>query len=57
VAKWKDGAYTSGPRTSWLKIRNLEYSQWENRRELFEARRDKARHRVRPVRPELALVR
>jgi hypothetical protein len=34
VAKWRGGTYQSGPRTSWLKIRNPEYSQWENRREL-----------------------
>ena len=56
VAKWKDGTYTSGPRTSWLKIRNPHYSQWENRREVFEARRDNAVRRVRPVRPALGLL-
>jgi bifunctional non-homologous end joining protein LigD len=56
VAKWKDGRYQPGPRTSWLKIRNPNYSQWENRRELFEARRDNAGRRIRPVRPQLALV-
>jgi ATP-dependent DNA ligase len=56
VAKWSGGTYTSGPRTSWLKIRNPHYSQWENRRELFEARRDNAQRRLRPVRPALALV-
>jgi ATP-dependent DNA ligase len=56
VAKWRGGAYQSGPRTSWLKIRNPEYSQWENRRELFEARRDNASRRARWVRPGLALV-
>ena len=58
VAKWKGGTYQSGPRTSWLKIRKPEYSQWENRRELFEARRDNAQRR-RPggwVKPELSLV-
>ena len=55
VAKWKDGTYTSGPRTSWLKIRNPQYSQWEHRRELFEARKDNAGRRARPHRPELAL--
>src|SRR5687768_7241485 len=47
--KWKGGTYTSGPRTSWLKIRNPKYSQWENRRELFEARRDNATRRNRWV--------
>jgi ATP-dependent DNA ligase len=56
VAKWMIGTYTSGARTSWLKIRNPQYSQWENRRELFEARRDKAQRRVRPKRPAIALT-
>ena len=56
VAKWKDGTYQSGPRTSWLKIRNPEYSQWENRRDLFEARRDHAQRRAKWIRPEVALV-
>jgi bifunctional non-homologous end joining protein LigD len=39
IAKWKNGTYQSGPRTSWLTIRNPEYSQWEGRR---VARRDNA---------------
>ena len=56
VAKWRGGTYQSGTRTSWLKIRNPNYSQWEGRRELFEARRDNADRRVRWVRPELALL-
>jgi bifunctional non-homologous end joining protein LigD len=57
VAKWKGGTYQSGPRTSWLKIRNPEYSQWENRRELFEARRDSGQRRAtRWAKPQLALV-
>ena len=38
VAKWKGGSYTSGPRTSWLEVRNPQYSQWENRRELCASR-------------------
>ena len=56
VAKWRGGTYQSGTRTSWLKIRNPEYSQWDGRRELFEARRDNAARRDRWVRPELTLV-
>lgn len=56
VAKWKGGSYTSGPRTSWLKIRNPHYSQWESRRDMFEARRDNATRRLRPPRPALAIV-
>ena len=56
VAKWKDGTYQSGPRTSWLKIGNPGYSQCEERRQLFEARLDRAHHRAASVRPELALV-
>lgn len=56
VAKWKDGTYTSGPRTSWLKIRNPRYSQWEGRRELFDARSGNATRRQLPARPQLALV-
>jgi hypothetical protein len=47
----------SGPgRTSWLKIRNFEYSQWTGRRELFEAGRDKAAREVRLMNTELALL-
>jgi bifunctional non-homologous end joining protein LigD len=55
VAKSKDGTYTSGPRTSWLKVRNPNCSQWENRRELFEARRDNAQCGRRSPRPQLTL--
>jgi hypothetical protein len=39
-----------------MKIRNPRYSQWDGRRELFEARYDNADHRTRWVKPELALV-
>jgi bifunctional non-homologous end joining protein LigD len=38
--------------TSWLKIKNPEYSQIDGRRELFEARRDMSRRRS-PVRPPM----
>jgi bifunctional non-homologous end joining protein LigD len=56
IAKWKDGTYQSGPGTSWLEIRNRDYSQWNARRELFEARRGVASPHAESVRPELALV-
>jgi bifunctional non-homologous end joining protein LigD len=40
VAKWKRGRYHSdGQTTSWLKIRNGDYSQMRGRPELFGARR------------------
>ena len=55
VAKWAGGTYQHGPGTSWLKIRNPEYSQWTGRRELFESRRD-GLSRSRWARPELALL-
>src|SRR4051812_38427324 len=42
VAKWAHGTYQcDGRRTSWLKIKNPDYSHMEGRRELFEARRDR----------------
>jgi hypothetical protein len=40
VAKWKGGTYQHIARTSWLKIRNAAYMQWDGRRELFEGARD-----------------
>jgi len=55
VAKWRGGTYQTGPHTSWVKIRNPHYSQWDGRRDLFEARRDSAERRMRWVRPKLAL--
>jgi ATP-dependent DNA ligase len=56
VAKWSGGTYQTGARTSWLKIRNPEYSQWDGRRELFDARNDNATPRRQKVRPELTLL-
>ncbi len=45
VAKWKRGPYlTDGVQTSWLKIRNTEYSQIKGRREVFERRSDRRTH-------------
>ena len=41
VAKRKGDPYLP-EHTSWLKIRNLSYSQWQNREELFE--RERATH-------------
>jgi ATP-dependent DNA ligase len=53
VAKWKQGPYyTDGQTTSWLKIRNPEYSQIEGRRDVFGPRRS-AWSRSRAARPVL----
>jgi bifunctional non-homologous end joining protein LigD len=38
VAKWKRGRYMEGDRTSWLKIKNHNYSQGVGREKLFEKR-------------------
>jgi bifunctional non-homologous end joining protein LigD len=55
VAKWARGTYQcDGRGTSWLKIKNPEYSQAEGRHELFEARREPIR-RSREQRGKLAL--
>jgi bifunctional non-homologous end joining protein LigD len=56
VAKWAGGTYQSGAKTSWLKVRNPEYSQWDGRRDLFDARSDNVTRRARWVKPVLALV-
>ena len=41
----------------WLDGRDVQYSQWEGRRELFEARRDNAQRRSnKSVTPALALI-
>jgi ATP-dependent DNA ligase len=39
VAKWKQGQYLPQQSSSWLKIRNRNYSQWVGREELFERER------------------
>ena len=37
VAKWRDGGYVADDRrSSWVKIKNPNYSQIEGREELFE---------------------
>ena len=46
VAKWRGGTYQGGARTSWLKIRNPEYLQWDGWRDLFEARRITRHHAI-----------
>jgi ATP-dependent DNA ligase len=57
VGKWLQGRYQAEPqRTSWLKIKNPEYSQMEGRHELFDARGDRSRRRAKPVRLSLELA-
>lgn len=41
VAKWANGAYQTGDSTSWLKIKNPDYTQTQGRHELFESRRSR----------------
>jgi bifunctional non-homologous end joining protein LigD len=53
VGKWGSGTYqTDGRSTSWVKIKNPEYTQIRDRHELFERRE----HRSKTARPELALI-
>ena len=39
VAKWKDGPYRGRRPSSWVKIKNRDYSQARDRHELFASRR------------------
>jgi bifunctional non-homologous end joining protein LigD len=56
VAKWRHGRYeTDGISTSWLKIKNPNYSQMVGRHELFERRQPARRIRSRGAVPVLAL--
>jgi ATP-dependent DNA ligase len=57
VAKWARGSYQcDGRATSWLKIKNPEYSQMQGRHELFDREHRRAsRIRVKPVAPALTL--
>ena len=56
VAKWAEGTYgTDGRATSWLKIKNREYSQMRDRHELFAARGASGRRGRAPMRPDLVL--
>jgi bifunctional non-homologous end joining protein LigD len=53
VAKWKRGRYhTDGQTTSWLKVRNPDYSQMDGRHEVFAPRRS-VWSRSRSARPVL----
>ena len=48
VGKWGSGLYrTDGITTSWVKVKNPDYSQMEARHELFDQRRGQARAAVR----------
>ena len=59
IAKWSRGTYQcDGRGTSWLKIKNPDYSQAEGRHELFESRRRPAlssSRRMKAAPPALAL--
>jgi len=56
VGKWARGTYqTDARRTSWLKIKNPEYSQMEGRAELFD-QRGTSRSAKAPTPPALVLL-
>jgi hypothetical protein len=57
VGKWARGSYrTDGRATSWLKIKNRDYTQMVDRHELFANRhRHEGRGRSLPSRPDLVL--
>jgi ATP-dependent DNA ligase len=56
VAKWGQDSYrTDGRATSWLKIKNPEYSQMRDRHELFDRRSVERGTRRRIAAPLLAL--
>ena len=47
VAKWAKGTYQcDGRRTSWLKIKNPEYSQAQGRHDVFDDKRSQIRPRT-----------
>jgi ATP-dependent DNA ligase len=55
VGKWAHGTYrTDGRATSWVKIKNLDYTQMRDRHELFSAPQPFSVQRVR-ARPGLVL--
>jgi len=57
VAKWTLGTYqTDGRRTSWMKIKNPEYTQIRDRHELFAYRLEGTRSKRSHGRPELLLA-
>jgi bifunctional non-homologous end joining protein LigD len=56
VAKWKHGSYLpNSTATTWIKIKNPNYSQWEGRHEQSEHVREKPSRpaRIRLLEPEL----
>ena len=56
VAKWKHGSYLpNSTATTWIKVQNSKYSQWEGRHEHFERRNKKRTQpaRIRLLEPEL----
>jgi bifunctional non-homologous end joining protein LigD len=56
VGKWTGGTYrTDGRATSWLKIKNRDYTQMVDRHELFAERHAGPRRGRAPVRPDLVL--
>jgi len=57
TAKWKSGIYqVGGSTTSWLKIKNPDYTQATGRHELFAARADQGNRRGRHLGPRLLLA-
>jgi bifunctional non-homologous end joining protein LigD len=57
VGKWAPGTYqTDGGRTSWLKIKNPEYSQIVGRAEMFDRNQGRQTARHRNPKPALVLV-
>jgi len=57
VAKWRHGIYqVGGATTSWLKVKNPQYSQMEGRSDLFAARVQEPAARRRYVTPRLLLA-
>jgi bifunctional non-homologous end joining protein LigD len=49
VAKWKSGAYTSGNETSWVKVKNPDYSQAKGRWEQFQRKPQQRIYETRAV--------
>jgi ATP-dependent DNA ligase len=51
VGKWAEGTYqTDGASTSWLKVKNRQYSQMTGRHELFAERRSERAARLKACR-------
>jgi len=56
VAKWAPGVYrTDGRATSWLQIKNPDYTQMQDRHELLASRQTAGPRRRAQQRPDLAL--